>query len=223
MYMLDPDKGRRRRAIARDKVRSVLAQAEAFAGKAARDLSHRFDGVRAEVARPFRGDGTPDDLQLIERVRSRLGRVVSHPHAIHVGAYLGRVTVSGPILAREVAPLIEAVRAVPGVDAVDDHLVAFDSAGSVSSLQGTPARAMRQAEWSRRNWTPSLRAAAMCAGAALALAGVRSRTIAGLAFAGLGLALGARAATNSPVLDRLDSRRLRRRNGAHEALAEKQA
>ncbi len=211
MYLLDPDKGRRRRAIARDKARSLLAQAEDFAGRAARDLSHRIDGVRASAARPFRDAGTPDDLQLIERVRSRIGRVVSHPHAIHVGALAGRVTVSGPILAREIRALLDTVSDVPGVTDVDDHLVAFENAGSISSLQGTPARAERSEL--PRNWTPSVRAAALGAGVALALAGMRARTFAGLALAALGLVLGARGATNTPVIGRLASGRLARRNG----------
>ena len=124
MYLLDPDKGRRRRAIARDKAMSVVAQTQDVAGKAARDLSHRIDGVRANVARPFRERGTPDDLRLIERVRSRIGRVVSHPHAIHVGAHQGRV----PPFARNNPPILRAVCVDAGclkvtrLDATEDTL-----------------------------------------------------------------------------------------------------
>jgi hypothetical protein len=163
MYLLDPDKGRRRRAIARDKARSLAMHAGEFAGRGARDFAHRLDGVRARVVRRRNGTSTPDDLQLIERVRSRIGRVVSHPHAIHVGAYNGRVTVSGPILTPEMPALLRAVRGVPGVAQVDDHLIAFDSAGSISSLQGMPARPA-QADWMHRSWPPAARLAAVVAG-----------------------------------------------------------
>jgi hypothetical protein len=173
MYLLDPDKGRRRRAIARDKAASLFSHAGEFAGKGARDFAHRLDGVRARIRRRHNGHRTPDDLQLIERVRSKLGRVVSHPHAIHVGAYNGRVTVSGPILAPEVQPLLYAVREVPGVAGIDEHLIPFESAGSISSLQGMPARAAANADRPARNWPPALRLAAVVAGSvALAIAGL---------------------------------------------------
>jgi hypothetical protein len=213
MYLLDPDKGRRRRAIARDKIRSALCDVEAFAGRAARDLSHRVDGVRAQANRAMRRGETPDDLQLIERVRSKIGRVVSHPHAIHIGALQGAITVSGPVLTHEAHALLDAVRSVPGVASVDNHLVEFDTAGSISSLQGSPERPQARALWMRRNWTPSLRVVAMCAGGLLALAGMRSRTLAGMTIAAAGVALGARGATNVP----LASRARPRRNGAQRA------
>ncbi len=140
MYLLDPDKGRRRRAIARDKARSVLTHAQERAAKSARDLGHRVEGVRARARQAFERAPAPDDLVLIERVRSRIGRVVSHPHAIQIGARDGRVTLSGPILTGEVQALLDAVRSVPGVSDIDEHLDAHETPGSVPSLQGTSKR-----------------------------------------------------------------------------------
>src|SRR5919108_3855811 len=83
MYVLDPDRGRRRRALALDK--AVLAAREI--GDAldvtARDLTNRARGVAAETWANIRRRQVPD-VVLEERVRAKLGRVVSHPHSIEV-------------------------------------------------------------------------------------------------------------------------------------------
>lgn len=176
MYLLDPDKGKRRRAVTRDKLRSLAAQYADFAGKASRDLSHRLQGVRAQVRRPSRDQAPPDDLVLIERARSRMGRVVSHPHAIQIGANGGRLTLSGPILAEEVQALLHAIRSVPGVSTVDDHLDVHENAESVPSLQGRPARREVQGSILQPMRKPAYAVAAAVAGAAaLALVGRHSR------------------------------------------------
>jgi len=60
------------------------------------------------IARPARcrasaaqWDDTPvDDDVLVERVRAHLGRAVSHPHAVDVGAADGVVTLRGPTAPR---------------------------------------------------------------------------------------------------------------------------
>jgi hypothetical protein len=176
MYLLDPDKGKRRRAIARDKLRSIAAQSTEFAGKATRDFSHRMQGVRAQVRRPSRDQAPPDDLVLIERARSRMGRVVSHPHAIQIGANGGRITLSGPILADEVDALLDAIRSVPGVSSVDNHLDIHEHAESVPSLQGagrrdvqsTPLQPMRKPAY-------AVAAAAVAGAAALAFVSKHAR------------------------------------------------
>ena len=195
MYALDPDRGRRRRALARDKARSFVASTRAAVGVTQRDVAHRFQGLRSRARRLFEPETTPDDLQLIERVRARLGRLVSHPHAIQVGARDGRVTVSGPILAHEVAPLLTAVRGVWGVADVVDRLVAYDSADHVSSLQGGDARDARVAP-SHEQWPPALRAAALLGGGLIALNGMERRSLAGWALTAVGASLALRAIGN---------------------------
>src|SRR6476619_3921940 len=67
MYALDPDRGRRRRALARDKARSFVASTRAAVGVTQRDVAHRFQGLRSRARRLFEPETTPDDLQLIER------------------------------------------------------------------------------------------------------------------------------------------------------------
>jgi hypothetical protein len=194
MYIFDPDKGRRRRALGRDKVRSYVGRARGFATSAARDANHRLQGVRARMRRRFGAPVTADDLMLIERARAAMGRVVSHPHAVQIGAKDGRLVLSGPILASEAPFLLAAMHLVPGVSGVEDHLVAHESSGSVPALQDGGDRAAAS-----DLWTPAARAAAIVGGGVLAVSGARSRSLAGLMLAAIGVALTARAATNQPV------------------------
>jgi hypothetical protein len=77
-----------------------------------------------------------DDGTLLERVRSKLGRVCSHPRAIDVQVANGNVTLRGPILAGDVAHVLAAVSNVRGVRAVTNDLDTLDSSDSIPSLQG---------------------------------------------------------------------------------------
>jgi hypothetical protein len=198
MYIFDPDKGRRRRAVGRDKFRSVVDDARHFLDAAARDTNHRLQGIKALARRGIRREAVPDDLMLIERVRARMGRVVSHPHAIQIGANRGRVTLSGPILASEVESLLSTVRSVWGVDSVDDHLVVHEHPEHVPSLQGGSGPRENRAE----HWPPSLRMAAIAGGALLAVSALRNRSLSGMILTAVGVGLAARGAANVP-LDRL--------------------
>ena len=49
MYMLDPDKGRRRRALVRDQLTSASNSASKALGRTSRDLSNRAQGAVAEA------------------------------------------------------------------------------------------------------------------------------------------------------------------------------
>ena len=76
--------------------------------KAARDLGYRTGGLVAEARAVVRHEAVTDDI-LVQRVRSRMGRAVSHPHAVEAIAKDGRVTLRGLILAGEVKDLLSAV------------------------------------------------------------------------------------------------------------------
>src|SRR5438105_6119672 len=97
MYLLDPDRGNRRRAMIRDTAARTVHQTGDAIGTTSRDLSNRTRGMVSEIASLFRGDETSDEV-LTSRVRSKLGRLVSHPHAIEVRVRDGHVTLSGPVL-----------------------------------------------------------------------------------------------------------------------------
>ena len=186
LYLFDPLRGRRRRAVARDKAVHAVHAGEAALGRAARDLAHRSRGVLAKAGARMRSDG-PEDRVLEDRVRSRMGHVVSHPHAIEVLADDGEVTLAGEIVDTEAAGLLAAVRSVRGVRKVDDQLRVHKSAEGISALQGGSSRARAS-----RSWPPAKRLLATAAGGALALAGLRRRDKLGIALSTAGLGLIAR-------------------------------
>jgi osmotically-inducible protein OsmY len=138
MYMLDPDRGSRRRALVRDKIISAANRVPDAAGATARDLRNRASGVVAGAKSLLKSDEVSDEV-LVERVRSELGRVISHPRAIEVVAEQGRVTLSGPVLADEVVELISRVSSVRGVTGVENQLEVHEQVGDVPGLQGDHA------------------------------------------------------------------------------------
>src|SRR5437763_385294 len=56
-----------------------------------------WSGLRSLPGR-LTGEAVPDDV-LVERVRAKLGRYISHPHAIEVDVSGGRICLTGPALA----------------------------------------------------------------------------------------------------------------------------
>lgn len=138
MYMLDPDRGSRRRALLHDKIISVANSVPDAVGATARDLGNRARGVVAGTKSLFKSDEVSDEV-LVERVRSKMGRVISHPRAIEVAADQGHVTLSGPVLADEVDELLSCVSSVRGVAGVESQLEVHEQAGDVPGLQGDHA------------------------------------------------------------------------------------
>src|SRR5437762_12816582 len=85
MFLLDPERGERRRALVRDKmVRASRKTAEA-AGATIRNLGNRMEGVQSR-ALSFFSDEAVGDATIEERVKSALGRVTAHHRAISVRA-----------------------------------------------------------------------------------------------------------------------------------------
>ena len=164
-YFFDPVVGNRRRALARDQLNHFCNKAGDAADVTWRDLQNRANGVIAELTGLFRADLADDDI-LVERVRSKMGRYVSHPSAIEVSAHNGTIRLSGPILADEVDDLFCAVRSVRGVRDIEDHLDVHASA-DIAALQGGVPRTGEPFEFMQENWSPSARLLAGMAGATL--------------------------------------------------------
>jgi uncharacterized membrane protein len=193
MYLLDPDRGARRRALARDKTVHALHRAGRVFDKAARDLHYRARGLAAEGKALLTAEEVPDDL-LVQRVRSHMGRAISHPHAIEVEAHDGEVTLRGPILAGEVPELVACVHRVAGVKAVHHHLEPHTKDELVPALQGerhTPGKPTR--------WTPSARVAAGAVASGLVAWGLARKGRVGSALAAAGAALLARDVADRPL------------------------
>lgn len=64
MYILDPDRGKSRRAFARDKVTSAMNRTGAAVSKTSHDLKNRARGVIAETGSYFQGDGAAKEPEL---------------------------------------------------------------------------------------------------------------------------------------------------------------
>lgn len=200
MYVFDPERGRRRRAHARDQLVAAVHELGCAADKTGRDLAHRAEGIVAELVSSVRGESDVDDAVLEQRVRAQLGRVVSHPGAIEVTAENGRVGLSGPVLAAEVDELIDAVTSIRGVTEVDNRMEVHDSAEGVPGLQGGRGRPSGP-RWDvmQTNWAPATRFLVGLGGASLAMFGASRRSVFGGLLGAGGLALLGRAATNMEV------------------------
>jgi uncharacterized membrane protein len=195
MYFSDPNRGRRRRVVVRDKVNASWRDVVREFDKAGRDLRNRSKGMAAAV-QSMTSYAEADEPVIEERVRSGIGRAVSHPHAISVTvAPGGCVVLEGPVLAHEVCYLLKRVRSTRGVTEVVNRLDVHDEPGTLASLQGGRPRNQRP-EAARESWTPALRIAAA---AAAGVAFYRSASRGGLLRmprAALGTALLLRAVTN---------------------------
>jgi uncharacterized membrane protein len=194
MYLLDPERGNRRRALLRDKANRMWHLSGESTARAAEDLRNRTRGLAAEIRGRFTDEEVSDRV-IAERVRAKLGRVVSHPRSIEVTASGGKVTLSGLVLAREEERLLNAVAAVRGVREVESQLEVRQSAGDEPGLQdGT--RRESQIDILQRHWSPATRCLAASAGSALAAYGMVRRGVSGMALCTAGAALLARAGTN---------------------------
>jgi uncharacterized membrane protein len=195
MYLFDPDRGKRRRALLRNKAEHASRIAADAAGKTRRDVRNHLLGAFAEVESLFR-TGEVSNVVLEERVRSKLGRVVSHPHAVEVKTNKGIVTLSGPVLADELHPLLDAVAAVSGVKSIENWLEVHEHAGEIPALQGGRPRQGERFGPLKTNWSPTTRVVATVAGGALAAYGAKRRGLVGTAAGSVGLGIVARALTN---------------------------
>lgn len=198
MFILDPNRGNRRRALLRDKTSRVFNRTGSAIGSTARGFSHRARGLAAKAGSSFRRDEVSDEV-LVERVRSKMGHIVSHPHAINVDCDAGRVTLSGPILSSEAEKLIKQVSRLRGVKEIEDRLERHDTAGEIPALQGGRQRRGERSELMQSNWSPAARVLTGVAGSALLAWGIDRRGLSGTALGALGSGLLARSITNAGV------------------------
>lgn len=195
-FMFDPQQGRRRRALLRDKMARGVREGREFGDAAAKDLRSRAQGVAARM-QALRGGRAPEAV-LVGRVRAKLGRYVSHRRAIHVTAQDGIVTLTGDVLAGEHPALVPALRSMPGVREVDDRLDVHPSEEAVSSLRGGMPPSGERPERQPR-WAPGTRAVVGGAGTLLILYALARGGVRGIAAIAGGAALLARATANRPL------------------------
>ena len=205
MYLLDPDRGTRRRALLRDHAAKARRLVTDGADATTRDLRNRAYGWWREITSCFRRDDAVADDTLRERVRAKLGMLLRHPSAVVVQVDRGRVRLTGPVLADEVDHLIGILKRVPGVTEVVNELEVHQDASGVPGLQGGPVerRIGERSEWMQRHWSPSARLTAGVAGTALTMYGASKRSLPGVTIAAVGVGLLARSVRNRPLAEQL--------------------
>ena len=198
MYLLDPDRGKRRRALLRDKFVWAQRKTAECIEVTSSDLSNRARGIASDIQSKFTS-GDVDDAVLVDRVRSKLGRIVSHPGAVEVASENGNVTLSGPILDAEVDHVLSCVKWISGVKDITNNLEVHKEAGNHPALQGGRERQGSQFEFLQESWSPAARLVAGVAGASLAAYGGTRRDAAGAGLAAAGLLLLTRGITNTEL------------------------
>lgn len=121
MYVLDPERGKRRRAMLRDRTTHALRSTRVTLGKKAQDMGNRARGLAAEARTALHREAVSDEV-LEQRVRAQLGRAVLKPGDVEVIAAEGCVTLRGVVCAGEVERLLRRVSRVRGVRSLESQL-----------------------------------------------------------------------------------------------------
>jgi hypothetical protein len=194
MYFLDPVRGGRRRAELAGRAAHVLRLERELLARARRDAENRIRGIYDQLRAPISAQ-VPDEI-LEPRVRSRLGRCVSHARAVLVDVVDGNVTLAGPILAHEADHLVAEVASIRGVKEVLDALDRHRTAEGVPALQGEGKPVRRR----HVTWSPITQLAVVAAGSALITWGLLVRRgVLGWLVAAAGGALAVRGTVNRPL------------------------
>jgi hypothetical protein len=175
MFLFDPARGARRRALVGDKMRRAARKTRDAYGATRRDLGNRLSGVAAELTSMTQEEPS-DDRALEARVRAELGRVCSHPRAVRVAAADGSVTLSGDVLASEASRIAIAVCGVQGVTTVINQLATHTADENVPALQRRSSRPASWSSWIGEGWSPTATLTAAVGVASLAVAAALRRT-----------------------------------------------
>ena len=166
-WLMDARQGRRRRMHLKDAAVHAGHVLKKAADKTSRDVGNRAKGQWAAGRSILQKDHATDAV-VEQRVRSRLGRLVSHGDAIEVRCREGEVTLTGPILAEEAACLVTGVKGVRGVRAVLDRLEVHQEPGNHPDLQPRSRRVTGpRSELLQDCWSPATRLGVGAAGLAL--------------------------------------------------------
>jgi hypothetical protein len=191
MYLLDPQGGRGRRAMARDKSVSALKKGGTVAAKTSRHLGNKTKGLVAEAGSKLRNSDLAGDLAnngqaLLKKVERKIRKAVSHPTAIEPILEGGKVMLHGLVLASEVAGLLAAIGSVQGITEVENKLEIHESAQDLAAFRNGAKR-----------WVgPATRMLTGGTGSALAVAGLKRKDGLGAALGVVGLGLLAHGLTN---------------------------
>lgn len=123
MYLLDPDRGKSRRAKLTDQAGAVTRKAGEKAQAQVRYQRGVVQGIAHDLTETFRPEAEFDDDTLLQKVKSEaIGRWEGPKREIEIQVKEGVVTLRGPASADRATELIHLVEAVPGVASVIDEL-----------------------------------------------------------------------------------------------------
>jgi hypothetical protein len=145
-YVLDPDRGRRRRTMARDRLTATVHRSGRRARRLGRRVGAEAYGMKQKMTHLTPEDtSTPDDVTLTRRVESEVFRDADVPKGdINVAAQEGVVVLRGQVQHLEqIRDLETRVRRVHGVREVDNLL----------HLPDTPAPNKADARFAGTGWT----------------------------------------------------------------------
>ena len=125
MYYLDPQSGRRRRALARERGLSAGHDAGRLVHGKSRHVLDRARGALARARSAFEGEVPGDDV-LRDRIRSGMGHVIEHPGQVNVDVQQGYVVLRGHASIEEIEDLTLRLSAMRGVLGVDNRIVPAD-------------------------------------------------------------------------------------------------
>lgn len=122
MYLCDPSRGKMRRARVRQQAESAIRQAGRDLTGKAEDLLNRSRGMIAEAKGAMSCHAEADDEVVAGRVRSRMGHITRHAHAIETTVQNGVVTLHGILPEEERKCVMAEIRRIPGVRDVQERL-----------------------------------------------------------------------------------------------------
>jgi hypothetical protein len=216
MYFLDPQRGRRRRVLARGGLNRITHKTTDAVGTTSRDLRNRAYGIMAETKSLVSRKQVSDEV-LAERVRARLGSLVSHASSIQVRSDNGRIMLSGTVFSAELARLVRGVSSIRGVTGVENLLTVQESSEATSGqVGGSPWPAAF--DFVQKPWSTTTRLVIGGLGGLLAVCGAVRRNINGGTIALLGMALLAKALSTAGFLrlaEKSDASSARGNGAAH--------
>ena len=123
MYLLDPDRGRSRRAKLSDQAAALARKAEEKARAQAEYQKGVVQGLAHDLTEPFRPEPDFDDQTLRQKVKSQaIGRWDGPKNDVEVDVDNGVVTLKGNVDPEKVDRLIRLVKGITGVASVNDQL-----------------------------------------------------------------------------------------------------
>jgi len=155
MYYLDPQNGRRRRALVADRVDAARHDAARLAAAKSRRAADRARGLAAQLRSHLPGGHheAADDGQIEGRVRAQLGRVIGYPKAIHTTVEQGCVRLDGHVLEKDLEPLLSELKSVPGVRRIYNRLEVHENPEHDPALQGARVYQGRRRKLARPLWS----------------------------------------------------------------------